>query len=245
MIPPDELPMPANTDAFLDKVVLLAGATGALGSVLVEHLHAGGARLGIAVRRPQQVAQVQAALPRDRVLVGCVGAQDGEAAAGFVKGVGDALGPIDAYLCASGAFRHGPVGRDPAAELSELLEANLLGPRNLARAVVAPMLRRRTGSMVFVGAAAVGGPGGEGMVNYLASKAALHEWVRALAAELRPGGVRVAAVLPTVIDTPANRAAMPTADRAAWQQPQQVVELMLRCAFGSPPGAGPLYRLDG
>lgn len=235
--------MPANADVVTGKVILLAGATGQLGSALARNLHARGARLGIAVRRPHEVAKVSQALSRERVLVGCVPAQDSEAAAGFAKGVTDALGPIDAMLCAAGAFRQGPIGRDPATELADLLEANLLTPRNLARAVVAPMLRRRAGSLVFVGAAAVGGPGGKGMVNYLASKAALHEWVRALAVEVEDQGVRVAAVLPTIIDTPANRAAMPAADTSKWQSLQQVIDKMVQCAFGEPGDEGPLYRV--
>lgn len=237
--------MPANADLIANKVILLAGATGQLGQALARQLHQRGARLGIAVRKPYEVDSVAKALPRERVLVGCVPPQDGEAAAGFAKGTKDAFGPIDAFFCTAGAFRHGPVGRDPAPELADLLEANLLTPRNLARAVVSPMLRRRTGSMVFVGAAAVGGPGGEGMVNYLASKAALHEWVRALAVEVKHQGVRIAAVLPTVIDTPANRAAMPDADPSQWQSVQQVIDRMVECAFGQPAGEGPLYRVAG
>lgn len=236
--------MPVNADSVTGKVILLAGATGQLGSALARHLLDRGARLGIAVRKPYEVDKVAQSLGRERVLVGAVGAQDGEAAAGFCKGVKDALGPIDAFLCTAGMFRAGPVGRDPAPELAELLEANLLTPRNLARAVVPPMLRRRTGSLVFVGAAAVGGPAGEGMVNYLASKAALHEWVRALAAEVRDQGLRVAAVLPTVIDTPANRAAMPEADVSKWQRVEQVIARMVECAFGQPAGDGPLYRVS-
>jgi NAD(P)-dependent dehydrogenase (short-subunit alcohol dehydrogenase family) len=66
--------------------------------------------------------------------------------------------------------------------------------------------------------------------------------VRALAAEVRDQGLRVAAVLPTVLDTEANRKAMPDADRSKWQSVDQVVDLMLECAFGEP-GDGPLHRV--
>ena len=81
--------------------------------------------------------------------------------------------------------------KEAAEELQELLEANLLTATNLARAVLGGMRRRRAGSLVFVGAAAVG-TAASGMANYLASKAALHEFVRALALELHDSGVRAA-----------------------------------------------------
>jgi len=235
--------MPINTDPFAGKVVLLCGATGTLGSALARHLLQRGSRLGIAVRRPWQVAKVVETYGPTRTLVGHVPSQDGEAAAGFVKGVADALGPISAFLCTAGTRRDAPIGKDPAGELAELLEANLLAGCNLARAVVGPMRRRRTGSLVFVGSGEVGA-GGTGSVGFLTAKAALHEYVRALACELADTGVRAAAVLPTTLDTPANRQRLPAADPRGWQPVEQVVEALLDCAFGPPP-PGPLLRLPG
>lgn len=236
--------MPVDTDTIRGKVFLLAGASGALGSVLARRLLAAGGRLAVAVRRPWQVeAQRQALGDRD-VLVGCVPSLDGEAAAGFVKGAADALGAIDAYFCTAGAYRASTIGQDGAGELTELLEANLLAPATLARAVVGAMKRRRSGSLVFTGAAMVG-HGGPKAVNYLASKAALHEYVRALAAELDGSGVRAAAVLPVVLDTEANRKAMPTADHSRWQKVEDAAETLLAAAFGLLPGPGPLYPVSG
>ena len=82
------------------------------------------------------------------------------------------------------------------------------------------------------------------MANYLASKAALHEYVRALADELRLSPVRAVALLPGTIDTDANRAAMPTADRSAWLAVPTVVEALLRLALGVlPQESGPLYPI--
>jgi NAD(P)-dependent dehydrogenase (short-subunit alcohol dehydrogenase family) len=222
-----------------DKVVVVGGATGEVGGALVRELRAHGARVGVAVRRAWQVQKVGAAFGNDGILAGCVPTIDGEAAAGFVKGVRDALGPIDALLCANGAFRGTDVGQDAANELQDLLDANLLAGATLARAVVGPMRRRRTGSLVFVGSSGVGAAG---PANYLASKAALHEWVRSLAVQLEGSGVRAAAVLPGTIDTEANRAAMPDADRSAWLPIAAVVQAILAAAF-APPGPGPLYPL--
>jgi NAD(P)-dependent dehydrogenase (short-subunit alcohol dehydrogenase family) len=224
------------------RVVLLVGATGALGGVVARRLLDGGARIGVAVRKGWQVDQARAAFGPDRVLVGCVPSGDSEAAAGFAKGVNDALGAIDALIATNGAFRCATIGKDRADEFGDLFDANVLGGTTLARAVLAGMRRRQRGRLVFVGSAAVGSGGG-GMTNYLATKAALHEWVRALDDELSGSGVRAFAVLPGIIDTEANRAALPTADRRGWHALDEVAALLLQCALGEPPGAGPLLPI--
>lgn len=230
------------TDQYKDEVVLLAGATGALGGAFARHALDRGARVAAVVRRDWQVARLRAALGSDRVLVGVVGPQDGEAAAGFVKGAGDALGPITALVCANGMFAADAVGSDPAGQLAQLIEANLLTGANLTRAVLAVMRRRRRGSLTFVGSVAVGAAT---FVNYAASKAALHEYVRALAQELDGSGVRAAAIVPGTLDTEANRKAMPDADRADWVPLETAVEALADCAFGEPRRGGPLYPLVG
>lgn len=234
--------MTAGADRFDGKTVLVGGATGAVGGTLVATLLQRGARVAAAVRRPRQVHDLTGRFGTAGMLVGCVPARDAEAAAGLVKGATDALGPIDALIGTAGAFAADPLGGEDTGQLERLLEANLLAGVTLARAVVPPMKRRRTGALVFTGSAAVGS-GGARMAHYLASKAALHEWVRALAQELAGTGVRVGAVLPTTIDTEANRAAMPDADRSQWQSPAEVVEALLQVALGEPDGSGPLYRL--
>lgn len=236
--------MPANLDHLEGKVVLLSGATGAVGGAIARALLARGARLAVVARQSWQVAKVYEVLGRDRVLCGHVATSDSEAAAGFVKGATDALGPIDALIAANGAFAANPVGKDKAGELQSMLDANLLAGTNLARALVGRMLQRRAGSLVFIGSEAVG-HGGAGLSNYLASKAALHEYVRALAMELRTGPVRAVALIPGTIDTDANRKAMPAADRSTWAPVESVVAAILHLAFAPlPQDSGPLYPLN-
>ncbi|MCA8973825.1 MAG: SDR family oxidoreductase [Planctomycetes bacterium] len=228
----------------MDQVVLLSGATGALGSAFARHALACGARLAATVRREWQVEQVRAALGSERVLVGVVEAQDGEAAAGFVKGANDALGPITALVCTAGLFGTHQVGSDPAGELLRLVQANLLAGANLARAVLPGMRRRRRGTLTFVGSSAVGRDLPLS-ANYLASKAALHEFVRALALSLDGSGVRAAAILPDTFDTEANREAMPAADRTGWVSIEQGVLALADHAFGPGSEGGPLFPVLG
>ncbi len=221
------------------KVVLLGGVTGEVGTEVARQLHEAGARLALAVRKPWQVEPVRARFATAHVLVGCVGTADGEAAAGFVKGATDALGPIDALIATQGAFAVGPVGADPAGELAALVEANLLAPANLARAVVGRMRRRRAGRIVFTGADAVGT--GSGMANYLASKAALHEYARTLALDLQGSGVVAAVAMPGILDTEKNRRAMPAADPSAWLPVPVLARFLVALALAPLPVGGPLY----
>jgi NAD(P)-dependent dehydrogenase (short-subunit alcohol dehydrogenase family) len=227
-------------ESLRQKVVLVAGATGAVGGAVAAALLQRGARVALVARHAWQVPKLQLVFGRERVLCGHVGAQDSEAAAGFVKGTWDALGPIDALICANGAFGATAAGKDQAGDLQGLLEANLLTGANLARAVIGRMQRRGAGSLVFVGSDTVGS-GGKSMTNYLASKAALHEYVRAMSFELRGSGIRVVALVPGVIDTKANRAAMPLVDPSQWVPLVEVANALLQLAFAPLPDTGPLY----
>jgi NAD(P)-dependent dehydrogenase (short-subunit alcohol dehydrogenase family) len=111
------------------------------------------------------------------------------------------------------------------------------------------MRRHRRGTLTFVGSAAVGssvvGSSAPLSANYLASKAALHEFVRALAVALADSGVRSAAILPSTLDTPANRQAMPEADRRDWVTLDRAVEALAACAFHRTADGGPLYPVVG
>jgi NAD(P)-dependent dehydrogenase (short-subunit alcohol dehydrogenase family) len=91
----------------------------------------------------------------------------------------------------------------------------------MSRAALPGMFARKAGAIVNVAAAAALDPPAD-MGAYTASKAAIVAFTRSLAKEVAPSGVRVNAVLPTTIDTPANRAAMPDANFALWTQPEQI-----------------------
>lgn len=178
-----------------DRVVVVAGATGRIGSCLCRLVLAGGGKVAAAVRKPWQVGKLQGELGKERVLVGLVPSLDTEAAAGFAKGANDALGPVTSFVGAAGSFAPREPGREPGQDLAELLEANLLANATLARALLPGLRRRRRGSLAFVGA----GPTGlaAGSAAFAAAKEALHGYVRSLAIDLEGSGIVTGVVLPT------------------------------------------------
>lgn len=152
--------------------------------------------------------------------IGGIDLADAAAAAqAFARAEGH-LGALDVLVNAAGAFAFAPLDKEPDA-WDAMFSANLRTCVNMCR-VAAPRLRS-AGAIVNVGAAAAG-HAGAGMGPYAASKAAVARLTESLAEELA-GRTRVNAVLPRVLDTPQNRAAMPDADWRTWTPPAAVAAL--------------------
>ena len=135
-----------------------------------------------------------------------------------VKAWADQLGPVGALVCCAGGFSMQPVTAFEAADYDFLLDINLRTAANALRAFSPAM--PRGAAIVFVGAQSW--PGAAGVALYAASKAAVVSLARSAALDLKPRGVRVNTILPDMIDTPANRRAMPDADFESWQKPAEI-----------------------
>jgi NADP-dependent 3-hydroxy acid dehydrogenase YdfG len=210
-----------------DHVVVIAGATGCVGGAFAKLVLARGGKVAAAVRRPWQVAKLHEVLGRERLLAGVVPPLDTEAAAGFAKGANDALGPITAFVGAAGRLQARSPGHEPGGDLPESLEANVHANATLARAVLPFLRRRRSGTLTFAGASARSLA--EASIASRIGKAALHELVLALAAELQGTGVRASAVL---------------LDHGGDAMHERALDALATAAFGVPRG-GPLFPLDG
>jgi len=144
--------------------------------------------------------------------------------------VGKALerfGRIDVLCNIAGGFRMGPpVHETKDADWEFLLGLNARSVLNTVRAAVPAMLKGGGGRIVNIGAFAAQ-RGAANMGAYIASKSAVIRLTESMAAELREKNVNVNCVLPTIIDTPENRAAMPDADPRKWVAPQDLAAVIV------------------
>ncbi len=136
------------------------------------------------------------------------------------------LPPIHALLNIAGGFAMGVMGHDPDdAQWDAMFQRNVVTLRSVIKAIVPDMKARKAGCIVNVGALSAL-HGSASMSAYTASKSVVMNLTESLAAELGPSGIRVNAVLPSIIDTPANRQAMPHANRGDWVQPADIANVM-------------------
>lgn len=193
-------------------VILITGAAGALGRAVAQRLAADGARL---VLLDRDAAVLQQLFP-EAAFAEAVDITDEAAVAATVQRALAALGRLDAVVHVAGGFEMGEtVDGLSRASWERMMALNAWSFVALAKACVPAMKRQGRGSLVAVTAAAAGG--GQALKGaYIASKSALQRLVETLAAELAGSGIRVNSVAPTTLDTPANRAAMPDADRSTW-----------------------------
>jgi NAD(P)-dependent dehydrogenase (short-subunit alcohol dehydrogenase family) len=199
-------------------VIIVTGANGNLGSAVMAQLAAAGAH-SVAVERPQ-------VRYRDESL-GEVDLGQPEAVNALFARVVTRLGRVDAVIHTVGVFKGGRSLLETSADdFNTLFQINTLASANVVRAALGVMLPRATGHIAVVASAAALA-GAAGQSAYAASKAAQLRMLESAAAEVRGRGVTINAVLPTTMDTPQNRAAMPTADRSGWVSLEAVAQVLV------------------
>jgi NAD(P)-dependent dehydrogenase (short-subunit alcohol dehydrogenase family) len=200
---------------FADRTVLITGATGNLGRAVAEAFAACGANLGLLDRSLERLEAAYGKANERRVYLptDLLDAAQVEAAA---KAAMDRFRRIDVLCDIAGGFRMGtPVHETPDNDWSFMFDVNARTLLHAARAVVPHMLAGGGGKIVNVGAFAAQ-KGAANMGAYIAAKSAVIRLTESMAAELRDKNINVNCVLPTIIDTPENRAAMPKADPQKW-----------------------------
>ncbi len=201
---------------FEDKVVVVTGAAGALGSALVRYFAERGAR----------IAQLDVIKLHNGHFSGTPDLTDAAACHAAVTAIGKELGPIHVLANIAGGFAMGEAVHETTAETwNFLMNLNAHTVLNMARAVVPVMLEQGGGRIINVGA----GPGQHGvgrMGAYSASKSVVIRLTEAMADELKTKGINVNCVLPSIIDTERNRADMPDADFSRWVTPDAMAAVI-------------------
>lgn len=210
---------------FANTTVAITGAAGNLGRAVAARFAREGAALVLIDVDADRAAKLAGELPGDHLGV-AVDLLDGAAVKDALARAADKLGTIDVAVALAGGFAMGPKVHETEAEVWERMHKLNLGTLLPLLAAVTPgMIAQGSGRIVTVGAhAALKGVAGMGA--YCASKSAVMRATESASAELRRHGINVNCVLPTILDTPQNRAAMPKADPSLWVAPDDLANVI-------------------
>jgi NAD(P)-dependent dehydrogenase (short-subunit alcohol dehydrogenase family) len=209
-----------------NDVVMITGATGNLGRATASAFARQGARLCLLARKLDDVEGYRKEGAGD-VLACPADLMEAKAIDAAVAKAVERFGQIDVLCNIAGGFAMGEAVHEIDAKgWARMMELNAGSVLRMAHAVVPHMLARKSGRIVNVGA--YGALGGKAQMGaYIASKSAVIRLTESMAAELRDAGINVNCVLPSIIDTPENRAAMPKANPAKWVAPEDLAAVIL------------------
>jgi 3-oxoacyl-[acyl-carrier protein] reductase len=202
------------------KIVVVTGASGALGQVVAAKAIAQGA----VVAAIDHGTRTDPSSPQ-RLQIGGVDLSEAAQADAAIAQVVAEFGRIDVLINIAGAFRFEVVADGDNNSWETMYRLNLLTALNASRAAIPHLIASTAGRIINIGAMGAL-QAGAGMGPYAASKAGVHRLTETLAAELK-GKITVNAVLPSTIDTPANRRDMPNADFAKWVTPDELASVIL------------------
>ena len=202
------------------KIVVVTGASGALGKVVV----------AVALARGAKVAGIDHAATTikattDRIEFGGVDLTDATEAKKAIDAAASHFGRLDALINIAGGFAFETTTEGDPKTWQRMYALNVLTALNASRSAIPHLAASSAGRIVNIGAMGAI-QAGAGMGPYAASKAGVHRLTEALAAEWK-GKITVNAVLPSIIDTAANRASMPDADFAKWVRPEELADVIL------------------
>jgi NAD(P)-dependent dehydrogenase (short-subunit alcohol dehydrogenase family) len=204
----------------VDRTAIITGGTGGLGSAVVARLLDDGWRVVVPWVVERELERVQ---PHDGLDLVQADLFDPEAVAGVVaKASAEADAPLRGLVNLVGGFAAGgKVHETPLDEFETQFRLNVRPTYLVTQAVLPKLLEAGGGAIVCVGTRAALQPF-PGAAGYISSKAAVIAFAKAVAAEYKNDGIRCNVILPSVIDTPANRSSMPNADHEKWVKPAQI-----------------------
>jgi NAD(P)-dependent dehydrogenase (short-subunit alcohol dehydrogenase family) len=211
------------------RVTLVTGGTGALGQAVTRAFLDDGSRVVATYVEDAEAGRVREALgdAAGRLLLERTDVTDGDAVADLVRRTTARWGRLDHLINLVGGFAGGqPLWETDEALWSRMLDLNLRSAVVCCRAALPGMVERNYGRVVTVSSRTAVRPG-PGAAPYAVTKAAVLALTEALAEDVRPYDVNVNCVLPSVLDTPANRRDMPGEDARRWVRPEQLARIIV------------------
>ncbi len=213
---------------FENRMAMVTGGTGALGSSVVMNLLASGARVALPYRSEEAWARLveRAGQAKNRLVGAQVDLTDAKETARFVHQTIAGEGRLDFLVAAAGGFAAGQSYETSGDVWERMLDMNLRSVIFAIRAVVPQMILQNFGRIVTVSSGAILRGGGAGIAAYAVSKGAVRQLSEILAQELKDYNIHVHCVMPGTMDTPDNRAAMPNADISRWVKVDDVARVI-------------------
>jgi NAD(P)-dependent dehydrogenase (short-subunit alcohol dehydrogenase family) len=216
------------SNTLTGKVALVTGGTGGLGrAVTLAFLHQGTSVIATYLRENEAASLRAAVGANQRLELLPLNATDEAATQSLVDGITARHGHLDFVVNTIGAYAGGKsLWQSDSKSYHLMIDLNLNAGYAVAKAATSVMIRQKSGSIVNIAAkAAVDHAAGASA--YAASKAAALALFDCLAQDLKGTGVRVNSILPSIIDTEANRKAMPGSDFAKWPKPEDIAKVIL------------------
>jgi len=210
------------------RVVLIGGATGALGSGIARVFADTGAHLGLTSTSEEELEELadELGLSDDRLFLSTVDATDPDSVGDLVSGVVERFDGLHVLLNTIGGWGGGKtVGETLVEQWEWMLTLNLRSAFLLSRAVLPHMLEAGWGRIVHTASKTAVTPRPK-QVGYVVSKSGVIALTEVIAAEVKGTGVTANVVLPSIIDTPANRRMMSSADTSKWVPPEHIAGTM-------------------
>jgi NAD(P)-dependent dehydrogenase (short-subunit alcohol dehydrogenase family) len=222
----------------IGRVAVVTGGAGALGASICRRFLDSGATVCIPYVVPPEVERLRTETPADqlpRLHTEPADVLDEAAFGVFLKHVRERHRRVDVLVNVVGGFAGGDLASTSLAEWQRLMDLNLTSAVIGCKSVLADMTAARYGRIVNISSRAVVPPA-DGFIAYTVAKAAVITLTQALAQEVRAHGITVNTVLPSTMDTEANRRAMPDADRSGWVSPDAVADVIALLASDSAGG---------
>jgi NAD(P)-dependent dehydrogenase (short-subunit alcohol dehydrogenase family) len=214
---------------FSNRVIIITGAAGNLGAATARAFQAAGARLALVDRSPDRLPNIfpDLADSPDHFFAPPTDVTDPVSVGVAVEEINRRLGRIDALVNTAGGYRAGtPLHETPLSDWDFMLNLNARSVFVVCQAVIPHLLRQGHGRIVNVASrAALAGDAYH--AAYSVSKTAVVRLTESMAAELKDHGLNANCVMPGLIDTPQNRAAMPGADFSKWVAPEAIADVIL------------------